>query len=116
MIHCQEILLLTRYGILKYERGYFLASTPLYETEDCFFYVGTETEGRIVDSMKKNIKLLCQSAIVPFISFFLLLCIVRLCWYAWHGLKKVLVRVVMVMVVLLTLSTANKCNKKNKIS
>ncbi len=90
---------------LKYERGYFLASTPLYETEDCFFYVGTETEGRIVDSMKKNIKLLCQSAIVPFISFFLLLCIVRLCWYAWHGLKKVLVRVVMVMVVLLTMGT-----------
>ncbi len=88
---------------LKYEKGHFLASTPLYETQQCFFYIGTQTEGYTVDTMEKNIKQLCQSGIVPFAGCFAVLCIFRLCWYAWHDLKKVLVRVVMAMVVLLTL-------------
>ena len=86
---------------LKYDKGSFLASTPLYETEEIFFYIGTPQQSRTVFNMNKTSIMLFQCALKSFFAAIFCLGSILLLWHIWHHTKKILVRLVMIMVILL---------------
>ena len=86
---------------LKYERGYFLASTPLYELEKGFYYIGTQQQGQAVYEMTKTAPMLIQYGIKCFIVLLCCLGFVLLLWYIWKYSQKLLIRLIMIMTILL---------------
>lgn len=86
---------------LKYEKGSFLASTPLYETEQVFFYVAKQQKGHTVFTMTKTTAMLLKYGIKCFVIVLLFCSIVWFLWYIWCYSKKILLRLGMIMIILL---------------
>lgn len=91
---------------LKYEKGSFLASTPLYETEQIFFYIAKQQQGRTVFAMTKTTAMMLQYGIKWFAIALLFCSILWLLWYIWRYSKKILLRLVMVMTILLSVGSS----------
>lgn len=86
---------------LKYEKGYFLASTPLYELEKGFYYIGTQQQGQAVYEMTKTTPMLIQYGIKCFVVLLFCFGFVLLLWYIWKYSQKLLIRLIMIMTILL---------------
>jgi len=91
---------------LKYDKGSFLASTPLYETEEIFFYVNTPQQCRTVFYMNKTPAMLFQYALNSFFAAVFCFGSILLLWHIWHHSKKILIRLVMIMVILLLVGSS----------